>query len=162
QPSCPGPGRRRCGGGSAGLEAETIHANRARDVLHGGLAAELGRERQLALDLVVGGARKADCTAPRPAPQARRGVDAVAAQPYVLNDDVAEIDADAKPHLPRRRQLGVARPERALDLDGGLRGVDDAPELRQDVVARSVDDAAAVAADRGRDDLPRLREGANR
>src|SRR2546429_2858344 len=33
------------------------------------------------------------------------------------DDDVTEIDTDSKPHLPERRQIGVARLKRALNVE---------------------------------------------
>jgi hypothetical protein len=83
--------------------------------------------------------------------QPRGDVDAVAVEVAALDHDVAEIDADAEPHLPARRQRGVALGQRALDLDRALHRLDDAGELGQHVVTGGVDDAAAVVLDALRD-----------
>src|SRR5215813_1652408 len=141
---------------------QAIYAHRPRDVLDGVLTAELERERELALDLIVRGARDADPAGLGQAFETRGDVHAVAIQPLALDDDIAQIDPDAKPHLPRGRQRGVARPERTLNLDGGLDGVHDAGEVGQDVVTRGVDDPSALTGDRGADDLAILRECADR
>src|SRR5207237_6740218 len=133
--------------GRAGLEAEAIHPDGPRDVLDGVLAAELERERKLALDLIVGRAGEADVAAAGQAFQPRGDIDALAVEPLPLDNDVTEVDADTEPHPPAGRQLSIAGLERALDLDGGVDGVDDARKLRQDVVARRVHDAPAVAGD---------------
>jgi hypothetical protein len=140
---------------------EAIDAYRPGDVLHGLLTAELERERKFALDLIVGRAGKADVAAGGQTFQTGGDIHAVAVEPLALDDDVTEIDADSKPHLPGRRQIGVARLKRALNVDGTLDGVDDADKVRQDVVARRVHDAPAVAGDRGADDLAILRERAD-
>ena len=65
-----------------------------------------------------------------------------------LDQHVAEIDADAEAHPPRRR----ARPRSlasiaVLHLDRAAHRVDHAGELGQHAVARGADDAAAVARD---------------
>src|SRR4029450_2390694 len=116
-------------GARIGMEA--IHAHRPRDVLDGVLALELVPERKLALDLIVGRAGEADPAAVGEALQARRDVHAVAIESLTLDDDVAEIDADAEPHPARVRQPGVARLDLPLDVDGALDGVDEPRQLGQ-------------------------------
>src|SRR5436309_11448790 len=140
---------------------QAVHAHGSRDVLDGVLADRLAAERQLARDLIVRRARDADAAALGQTFQTGRNVDAVAVEPLALDDHVAQIDADAEAHPPERRELGIARLELALDVDGALHGVDDARELRQHVVARGVHDAPALAGHARRDQGAVCGDGAN-
>src|SRR6185369_44248 len=135
----------------ARIETDAIDANRPGDVLDRVLAYELAGERKLAVDLIEGGARQTDTAALGQAFETRGDVDAVAVEALTLDDDVAEVDADAEAHPAGGRQLGVARLELALDVDRALHGIHDARELRQHVVTGRVDDPPAVAGDRGGD-----------
>ena len=83
--------------------------------------------------------------------QARGDVDAVAIDVVVLDDDVAEIDADAKPDPLGLSGALVAIDHAALDHGRTLDGVDDAGELDQRAVAHELDHAAAEFLDSGVD-----------
>ena len=74
--------------------------------------------------------------------QTRGDVDAVAIDVVALDDDVAEIDADAKPDLPRFGGALIAIGHPALDHGSTLDGIDDAGELDERTVAHELDDAA--------------------
>ena len=87
----------------------------------------------------------------------RRDVDAVAEDVAVLDDDVADIDADAELDAPLRRHVGVALGHPALHLDGAAHRIDDAGELDQQAVAGGLDDAAAVLGDLRIDQLAAMR-----
>ena len=65
----------------------------------------------------------------------------------LLDDHVAEIDADAKPDAPLVGHIGLAVDHPALHLDGAAHRVDDAGEFRQQAVAGVLDDAAAMLLD---------------
>src|SRR5215831_1095222 len=143
------------------VEPDAIHAQRPGDVLHRVLAEEVVGERQLSLHLIVGGAGKADAAALGQPFEARRNVDAVAVEPGVLHDHVAEVDADTKPHAAGVRKDGVARAELALDLDRGLDRVDHARELGKHVITGRVHHTAVVAGHDGGDDLTVLGDGAD-
>src|SRR5580704_18073942 len=56
-------------------------------------------------------------------------VDAVAEDVVVLNDDVAKVDAHAKPDTPLNRHLRLALGHAALDLHSAAHGVDNARDL---------------------------------
>jgi hypothetical protein len=127
-----------------------IDAQRPCDVLDGVFAEELVAERQLAFDLVVRRAGEADAAALGEAFEAGRDVDAVAVDPFALDDHVAEIDPDSEPHSASVRQGGVPGLQLTLDVDGALDGVDDTHEFRQHVVAGRVHHTAAVLRDRRR------------
>src|ERR1700757_4854150 len=81
--------------------------------------------------------------------EARRDVDAVAEDVVLVDDDVAEIDADAEIDAPLGWHIGVARGHLALDLDRATNRIDHARELAEQTVARRVDYAAAVLLDLG-------------
>ena len=79
--------------------------------------------------------------------QPRRDIHPVAVNVAVLDDDVAEIDAD-----PEDDPLVFGRPRVALihaplHCDGAGDSFDDARELDQDAVACRLDDAALVLGD---------------
>jgi hypothetical protein len=118
-----------------------MHAHRIGDVLHLLRAEVLELELELALDLVedvVGDARS------RPARQcfeARRHVHCVAVEALALRARLTEVHADAELHPAPLWNRGVARADHALDLGGGQDGVGRSGEFREQVVARSVDDA---------------------
>ncbi len=84
---------------------------------------------------------------------ARGDVDAVAEDVAILENDVAEIDADAEFYAPVGGDVGIAPPHAVLDLDRRAHGVGDALKLDQHAVTRRLDDAAAVLVDHRIDQL---------
>ncbi len=74
----------------------------------------------------------------------RGDVDAVAENIVVVDDDVADMDADAEFDPLILRHGGVLLGHAALDLDRAARRVDGAGELDQHAVAGGLDDAAAM------------------
>ena len=83
--------------------------------------------------------------------QPRRDIDAVAVERAVLDDDVADIDADAQLQPPPGRHGRVLARQPLLDRKGGLDGGDDAGELHQQAVAGGVDQPAVAPGDCARD-----------
>jgi len=77
----------------------------------------------------------------------RGDVDAIAENVVVLDDDVAEIDADTEydPLILRRCSVPLGHP--ALHRDRAGDGLNDARELDQDAVTGGLDDAAFVLRD---------------
>ena len=130
------------------LEPDPKDTDRAGDVLDALVAEilELDVFQSLA-DLVAHRARNTDATGLGEHFQAGRDVDAVAKDVVVLDDDVAEIDADAELHPARRRDVGIAPRHPALDLGSAQHRIDDAVEFDQHAVARGLDDAAAILGD---------------
>src|SRR5262249_36613072 len=82
-----------------------------------------------------------------------RYVDAVAVDVVALDDDVAEVDADAETDQPVVRHALVAHGHLALDVGRALHGIDDAAEFDQRAVAHQLDHAPAMLCDRGIDEL---------
>ena len=104
---------------------------------------------ELVADMVVHRPRHADAAGLGQGFEPRRDVDPVAVDVVVVDDDVAEIDADAELQPPLRLDVGVALGHPALHLDSKAHRVDDAGELDQHAVAGGLDDAAAVLGDLG-------------
>src|SRR5216683_8306756 len=136
---------------------EAIGAYRARDVLDCLLAPVLEGIGQPVADLIAYGAGDADPAWLGETFEPRRNVHAVAVDIAAVDDDVAQIDADAKLDPPLRRHVGVALAHRCLDLDGALYGLDDAGELDQRTVAHQLDCAASMRGDLGLNEFPAAR-----
>src|SRR6516164_10245562 len=90
----------------------------------------------------------------RQAFKARCDVDPVAEDVVVVDDDVAEIDADPEIDAPFGAHAGIACGHLALHLDRATNRIDHARKLAEQTVARRVDDAAAVLPDLRVDNLP--------
>src|SRR5215469_7869226 len=85
--------------------------------------------------------------------KARGDIDTVAEDVVVVDDDVAEIDADTEIDAPLRLHAGVARGHLALHLDRTTNRVDHARKHAEQTIARRVDDATTVLLDLGVGDL---------
>ena len=137
-------------------------AQRPLDVLELDLAAVGEGDADLAGDLGMDHVGDQDAARRGLAFEAGRDIDAVAENVAALEDDVAEIDADAQMHRGLDREValghGALHGERALDR------VDDAAELDQRAVAHHLDDTAATGSDGGVEgvgpDLPECRQRA--
>ena len=99
-------------------------------------------EVELVHGVVEGGARDADAAGFGKGLEPGRDVDAVAVEIVALDDDVAEIDADAELDAPSWRNVLVALGHAALDYGSAAQCVDDAGELDQRPVAHQLDDPA--------------------
>ena len=77
--------------------------------------------------------------------QPRRDVDPVAKDVGTVHHHIAQIDADAKPHLVRMGRVRILTGRFLLNLDRTLHGLDDAGELGDDGIAPGVDDAPIMA-----------------
>jgi hypothetical protein len=89
----------------------TEDADRLRDVLHALLAEILEAVGELAPDMVVDAARDADAAGLGQPLETHGNIDAVAEDVAVLHHDIADIDADAKPHASffAEGQVGLRR-----------------------------------------------------
>ena len=140
-------GHSRSGAAIHGGDREDVH--RPRDVLQGARAERLEIRLEGPAHLVEHLTGDADATGLRDAFEPGRDVDAVAVDPGLVVDDVAQVDADAEEHAARFGHPLVARRHDGLDLDRALGRVDHAGELGQDAVAGGIDDPTAVTADQG-------------
>jgi hypothetical protein len=79
--------------------------------------------------------------------------DPVAVNLFALEHHIAEVDANAKLHPTIRRQSGVFRLERGLDLDGALHRVDYAGKFSQRAITGGIHEPAAMLRDQRVDDF---------
>jgi len=114
---------------TVGVEDHPHDMNRAGDIFDLPVAQILEGEAQLVLHVIAHGARDANPAGLGQTLQPRGNVDAVAEDILAIDDDVAEIDADAEVDAAIGRQVGVTLGHRALDLDGAAHGIDDAGEF---------------------------------
>ena len=103
----------------------------------------------LAANLPIGIVGDADTARLGDALEPRGDVDAVAEDIVVVDDDVADVDADAKFDPLVLRHVGVLLGHAALDFDRAADGIDGAGEFHQHAVAGGLDDAAAMRSDSG-------------
>ena len=137
----------RRGAGRPALPADPEDADRPGDVLDRAFAQRLEAEGQLAFDVVVDGVGHHDPAGLGEAFQPHRDIDAVAEDVAILDQDVAEIDADAELQ-PAAGGLGViARGHRLLQRHGAAHRVQQAGELGEEPVAAGAGDAAAMVGD---------------
>src|SRR5262245_55527872 len=74
-------------------------------------------------------------------------VDPIAEDVVALDDDVAEVDANAESNAAIFWNVDGLGDHRCLHLDRAAHGIDHARELQQQAVAGGLDDAAAVTGD---------------
>ncbi len=81
--------------------------------------------------------------------ETRGNIHSVSEDVVVLDDNVADVDADTEHDTLLLGHIGVALGHRVLDFDRALDGFDRAGELGQKTVAHQLDDAPMVLADFG-------------
>ena len=108
---------------------------------------------ELALDLVEGRSGQADAAGIGELLQARGDVHAIAIYVALIEDDVADIDADPVAELPVFGNAGILAPQRQLHFDREADRVHNAGELHQRAVARELDDAAVILGSSGIEDI---------
>jgi hypothetical protein len=124
-------------------QAHMIDVNRLADVLDGMIAKILELERQLLRDMLVDVGGNADAAGLGQGFQPGRQIDRVAIQAAAVDDDIADIDADAEQHPLAFRQVERLLGKRALDLGGGPHCLHGAAELGHDGIACGAEDPAA-------------------
>src|SRR6516165_1908921 len=124
-----------------------IDAHRAGDVFEALLAEIRERGLYLALHLAEGVFRDADAARLSEPFEPRGDVDAVAEDVALLDDDVTEIDTNAKFDAALWRYGGVAGHHLPLHLDRTAHRVDDAGKLGEQSVAGVFDHSATVLGD---------------
>ena len=107
-------------------------------------------------------ARYADATGRGRGLDARRNVHAVAEQIAALDDDVAQVDANAELHLLFGREMFVARAQCGLDFGRAANGFDCAVEFGEQRVARRIEDPSSVQTDQRFEDFPVAAKHAHR
>ena len=88
-------------------------------------------------------------------------VDAVTEDIVLIDDDIADVQADPELDLGVRRDSIVLRRHAALNLDRAARGIDRTGRLDQHAVAGGLDDTPSMRGDGGFDEGPsdRLQPG---
>src|SRR5262249_4016907 len=142
--------------------SDPVCLDRLSDVLHLLLTEIDELDRQLRPDVVPNNTRDADDTGLSKSLQPSRDVDPIAEQIVALHDDVADVDADPKPHLLARRSVRILLGDGLLNLDGTFNGVDRTGEVRDEAIARGGEDPAPMRRDQPICDGPVRREGAER
>jgi hypothetical protein len=128
-------------------QAHVVDVNRLADVLDGVIAEILELERQLLRDMLVNVGGNADAAGLGQGFQPGCQIDGIAIQAAAVDDDVADIDADAEQHLVAFRQVERLLGKGALDLGCGAHGLHRAAELGHDGIARRAEDPAAELCD---------------
>ncbi len=128
--------------------------DRTGDVLHLMVAGVLKRDLDLSPDLLVDRLGNTESTLAGQTLQAGRHIDSVTKEVVVIDDDVAQVDADPKAHLSISRNLGVVTLDLMLDVDRASNRFDRARELGHDAVAGPAKDPPVVIAHEFLDDGP--------
>jgi hypothetical protein len=141
-----------------GLDArlDAIDMDRAGDVLHAMLAEVGEADRKLLADMLAHGRADADLAGLGERLEPRRDVDAIAKNVIVLDDHVANVDADAKADALAFIDVGIAVFHALLHHDGAAHRIDDRRELDENAVTRGLDDTALVLGDQRIDELPAM------
>ena len=120
------------------------------------------RQGQLRPDLIPHRTRDANPARLRKSFQPGRDIDGIAEEIVALHDDVADVDADPKPHLLTDRSIRILLGYGVLHRDGTLHGIDGAGEIGDEAIASRVEDPTAMRGDQAIDDDPVSGEGAER
>jgi hypothetical protein len=141
--------RERCFCWNVRGDRDAIDAHWPSDVLDLLLAQILKAEIDFVADLVADDAADADPARLGQSFQPCRDIDAVAVNILLVDDDIAEIDADAEFDAALFGNTVIAQGQLALQLDSAAHRVDGAGELDQEPVAGGLHDAAAMLGDLG-------------
>ena len=79
--------------------------------------------------------------------QTRRYVDAIPENIAIVDDDVADVYADAKCNTLVCRNAGIAFGHLALNVDRAAHGVDNTAKLDQQTIAGGLNDTAVIFGD---------------
>ena len=89
---------------SSGLLPDPVHAHRPGDIFDVLRPKIFVAQRQLGLDLLVDAPRDANPSARGQAFQPGRDVDPIAINAFAVDNDIPEVDADAKLHSSMERE----------------------------------------------------------
>src|SRR5262249_35244037 len=93
--------------------------------------------------------------------QARGDIDPIAVKALTFDDDISDVDPDAKLHPALLWHFGISPFEFVLDLDCTLHGIDHAGKLGQKVIAGGVYHAATLLLNEGGHDRAIGSQGAD-
>jgi hypothetical protein len=140
-------GRWRVSDGVGEGSADPVCPDGPRDILERLLAHVFEGEVEAARRILLDAGRDADAARLGQAFEPRRHVHTVSEDVAILDDDVANVDADAELDATVQRQRGVAFGHCRLHHGCTTQRVDDAGEFDQHSVAGRLDDAASMARD---------------
>jgi hypothetical protein len=138
------------------MRLDPPNPHRIGDVLESPRPKILAGGVDFAADLPVCVVRDTDAARLGKTFQARGNVDPVSEDVLVVNDDIANMDADAKLDPQLLRDPGILLDDATLNFNRALQRVDRTGELHQQPVTRSLDDASLVFGDHRIDDLALL------
>lgn len=124
--------------GGSGRSPDGMNVNLLLDVLQRLPAAIVEAEIEAGADMVAHRRRDRDAAGFRHGLRPCGDIDAVAEDIVVLDDDVAEVDADAKADAPVFRHIVIVPRRAALDVDGAGDRVDDAAEFGEQPIAEQL------------------------
>jgi hypothetical protein len=130
--------------GAAAACSEPVDPNGIGDVLECLLSEILEADVQPISYMIADCGRDGNATRRGNALDSGRNVDPVAVDVVFLNDNVAEIDTDAKFYAFFNRQVGIALTHPPLDLGGAGDRVHHARKLDEHAIAGQLHDAALV------------------
>ena len=102
----------------------------------------------LSAHLIAHDAADADAPRLRQGFETRRDVDAIAINVFVINDDIANVQANPKLNAPLWRNLHIALGHLPLDIDSTAYGIDDTGKLDKHAVTRRLNNAPAAIPDK--------------
>ena len=126
------------------MHSDAVGANRLGDILDLLSAGKVDWQAELALHVIVGGARDENAARRAKLLKARRHVHAVAEEIIAFDHHVAEIDADTEYYAALGRSLALMRGDTGLNGHGASNGIDDGVELNQGAIAHELDDASLM------------------
>ena len=129
------------------FQSHSVCPDGTRDVFERLLAHVLKGKVEAPRGILLNAGRNADAAGFGQAFEPRGDIDAVTKDVAVLDENVANIDADAELDAMLRRQRRVAFGQSRLHFRRASEGVDDAGEFDQQPVAGGLDDAAAMLGD---------------
>ena len=135
------------------IQPDAVGPHRARDVLDVLLASEFQGMLELAMQMIVGRAGDENPARVAQLLQAGGDVHAIAEKIAVLDDDVAQVDADPEHDATVRRNLRLMRGDLLLHRNGKGCSVHDRTELGNRAITHQFDDAAVMLGQQRIDDL---------
>jgi len=130
-------------------QANPPRPHRLSNILEGLRSHIITGNLDLAPDLPVGIIGDADAARLSNSLQPHCDIDAVSKDIIFIDDDVADVDADAKFDLLALRCIDILFGHAALNFDGAAYGIYDAAELDESAVPGILDDAPAMISDFG-------------
>ena len=134
-----------------------MNADRTYDVLDRLFSQVLKPKAKLVAYLIMHDAGNQDAAGIGKPLQTRRHIDAVPENVVAIENDVADIDADAEFDALFRRDVTIAFMHTSLNVDRAAHGIDHADELHQHSISGGLHDSSAMFGDLGVDQFLAMR-----